>query len=189
MSSRKIIIEASGRHVHLSAQDLETLFGKGYELTPKKWLSQPGQFLSEERVKIEGPKGSFDHTGIIGPIRKESQVELSFTDARTLGVTAPIRESGDLEGTTGIHIVGPKGEINIEKGVIIAKRHIHFTPEDAEKFGVKDKQIVGVKVGGERALTFGEVVCRVSPNYATAMHIDFDEANAIAGAKEGEIVD
>jgi putative phosphotransacetylase len=189
MTSRKITIEASGRHVHLSAQDLETLFGKGYELTPKKWLSQPGQFLCEERVKIEGPKGAFDHTGIIGPLRKETQIELSFTDARSLGAAAPVRESGDLKGSTGMHIVGPKGEIDIAEGVIIAKRHIHFTPEDAEKYGVKDKQIVGVKVGGERGLTFGEVVVRVSPNYATSMHIDFDEANAIAGATEGEIVD
>lgn len=189
MSSRKIMIEASGRHVHLSAQDLETLFGKGYELTPKKWLSQPGQFASEERVAVVGPKGSFDHTAILGPVRKETQVELSLTDARALGITAPIRESGDLEGSTGIHIVGPKGEIDIDKGVIIAKRHIHLTPEDAEKFGVKDKQIVNVKVGGERGLIFGEVVCRVSEKYATAMHVDFDEANACAGATEGEIID
>jgi Propanediol utilization protein len=183
-----VIIEASGRHVHLSAQDLATLFGEGYELTPKKWLSQPGQFLCEERVGVVGPKGAFDHTGIIGPIRKQSQVELSFTDARVLGVTAPIRESGDLAGSTGIHLVGPKGEIDITEGVIIAMRHIHFTPEDAEKFGVKDKQLVSVKVGGERGLTFGETVVRVSKSYATAMHIDFDEANAIAGETEGEVL-
>lgn len=183
-----VTIEASGRHVHLSAKDLATLFGEGYELTPKKWLSQPGQFLCEERVGVVGPKGAFDHTGIIGPVRKESQVELSFTDARSIGVTAPIRESGDLDGSTGIHLVGPKGEIDLEKGVIIAMRHIHFTPEDAEKFGVKDKQIVSVKVGGDRGLIFGETVARVSASYATAMHIDFDEANAIAGATEGEVI-
>jgi putative phosphotransacetylase len=183
-----VTIEASGRHVHLSAQDLATLFGEGYELTPKKWLSQPGQFLCEERVGIVGPKGAFDHTGIIGPVRKESQVELSFTDARSIGVTAPIRESGVLDGSTGIHLVGPKGEIDIAQGVIIAMRHIHFTPEDAEKFGVKDKQIVSVKVGGERGLIFGETVARVSASYATAMHIDFDEANAIAGATVGEVI-
>lgn len=172
MLSRKITIEASGRHVHLSAQDLETLFGKGYALVPKKWLSQPGQFLCEERVKVEGPKGAFDHTGIIGPIRKDSQVELSFTDARTLGITAPVRESGDVKGSAAIRITGPKGQIDLSEGVIIAKRHIHFTPEDAEKYGVKDKQIVGVKVGGDRGLTFGEVVVRVNPTYATSMHID-----------------
>ena len=183
-----ILIEASGRHVHLSPADLETLFGKGYELTPKKYLSQPGQFISVERVQIDGPKGTFDHCGIIGPVRKQSQIELSFTDARSIGVTAPIRESGDLAGSAGVHLVGPAGEVTLTEGVVIAKRHIHFTPEDAEKFGVKDKQIVSVKVGGERGLTFGEVVCRVSSSYATAMHIDFDEANAIAGATEGEIV-
>jgi putative phosphotransacetylase len=188
MPSRKILIEASGRHVHLSKEDLATLFGEGYELTVKKMLSQPGQFACVERIKVEGPKGSFDHCGIIGPIRKQSQVELSLTDARSIGITAPIRESGDLAGSTGIHLVGPAGEITLKEGVIIAKRHIHFTPEDAEEFGVKDKQIVGVKVGGERALTFGEVVCRVSKNYATAMHIDIDEVNACAGATEGEIV-
>lgn len=188
MPSRTVIVEASGRHVHLTKENLETLFGKGYELTPKKWLSQPGQFLCEERVGITGLKGSFDHTGIIGPIRSYTQVELSFTDARSLGVTPPIRESGDIKGSAPIHIVGPKGEIDITEGVIIAKRHIHFTPEDAEKFGVKDKQIVGVKVGGERGLTFGETIVRVSKNYATAMHIDFDEANAVAGATEGEVI-
>lgn len=188
MSSPTILIEASGRHVHLSPADLETLFGKGYELKVKKMLSQPGQFLAEERIQVDGPKGSFKTCGIIGPVRKQSQVELSFTDARSIGVTAPIRESGDLAGTTGVHLVGPCGEVTLTEGVIIAKRHIHFTPEDAEKFGVKDKEIVGVKCGGERGLTFGEVVCRVSPNYATAMHIDCDEANAIAGAKEGTIV-
>ncbi|HEX2937771.1 MAG TPA: phosphate propanoyltransferase [Ruminiclostridium sp.] len=189
MESRKITIEGSGRHVHLSSQDLETLYGKGYELTPKKWLSQPGQFASEERVKIEGPKGSFAAVSILGPVRPDTQVEISFTDARTLGVTAPVRESGDVKGSAPIHIVGPKGEIDISEGVIIAKRHIHFTPEDAEKLGIKDKQNVKVKVGGERGLIFDEVVARVSPKYATFMHIDFDEANAIAGAKEGEIID
>lgn len=189
MPSRKITIEASGRHVHLSAADLETLFGKGYELVPKKYLSQPGQFLCEERVKVEGPKGAFDHTGIIGPIRKQTQVEVSFTDARTLGVVAPVRESGDLKDSAPIKITGPKGEIEISEGVIVAKRHIHFTPEDAEKFGVKNGQIVKVKVGGDRALIFDATVVRVSPSYATAMHIDFDEANAICGVKEGEVID
>lgn len=189
MESRKITIEGSGRHVHLSEQDLETLYGKGYKLTPKKWLSQPGQFASEERVKVEGPKGSFGAVSILGPVRPATQVEISFTDARTLGVTAPVRESGDVKGSAPMRITGPKGQIDISEGVIIAKRHIHFTPEDAQKYGVKDKQIVKVKVGGERALIFDEVVVRVSPKYATFMHIDFDEMNAIAGAKEGEVID
>lgn len=189
MPSRKITIEASARHVHLTTEDLEKLFGKGYKLTPKKYLSQPGQFLSEERVRIEGPKGAFDRTGILGPVRTATQVEVSLTDARSLGVVAPIRESGDIKGSGAIRIVGPKGSIDITEGVIAAKRHIHFTPEDAEKYGVKDKQIVKVKAGGERALIFDEVVVRVSPKYATFMHVDFDEANALAGATEGEIVD
>lgn len=188
MELPKVTIEGSGRHVHLSIEDLETLFGKGYQLTPKKWLSQPGQFASEERVKIEGPKGSFASVSVLGPVRPETQVEISFTDARTLGVTAPVRESGDIKGSAPIHIVGPKGEIDISEGVIVAKRHIHFTPEDAEKMGIKDKQIVKVKVGGERALIFDEVVARVSPKYATFMHIDFDEVNAISGVTEGEII-
>jgi putative phosphotransacetylase len=189
MTSRKIIIEASGRHVHLSAKDLETLFGKGYSLTPKKYLSQPGQFLCEERVKIEGPKGFFDRSGIIGPIRAETQVELSYTDERTLGVVAPVRESGDIKDSAAMTIVGPNGKVEIKEGVIIAKRHVHLTPEDAEKFGLKDKQIIKVKVGGDRGLIFDEVVARVNPSYATAMHIDFDEANAISGVTEGEIID
>jgi putative phosphotransacetylase len=189
MPSRKIIVEASGRHVHLSAEDLETLFGKGYALTVKKNLSQPGQFLCEERVKIEGPKGFFDRTGIIGPLRAETQVELSYTDERTLGITAPVRESGDLKDSAPMTLIGPNGKVEINKGVIIAKRHIHLTPEDAEKFGLKDKQIIKVKVGGDRALIFDEVVARVSQKYATAMHIDFDEANAISGVAEGEIID
>ncbi|MDR3645725.1 MAG: phosphate propanoyltransferase, partial [Clostridia bacterium] len=175
---RIIKVETSARHVHLSAEDLGILFGKDAALTLKRDLSQPGQFLSEERVSLVGPKATFDRTAILGPTRPNTQVELSFTDARALGVEAPVRESGDIAGSGSIKIVGPKGEITIKEGVIIAKRHIHFTPEDAEKYGVKDKQIVGVKVAGPRALTFGEVVVRVSPKFRTFMHIDFDEANS-----------
>lgn len=190
MSDKPITIETSARHVHLTDQDLATLFGEGYALTPKKYLSQPGQFASVERVRIEGPKRALDNVSILGPIRKATQVEISATDARTLGVTAPVRESGDIEGSAPIRIVGPKGAIDIAQGVIVAKRHIHFTPEDAEKYGVKNHQIVSVKVSGPRALVFGEVVVRVSDNFRTFMHIDTDEANAagISGNVEGEII-
>lgn len=185
-----VIIETSARHVHLTTADLAVLFGEGSSLTPKRDLSQPGQYLSEERVRIEGSKSGFDRTAILGPVRGATQVEVSFTDARALGVEAPVRESGDVKGSAGIKIVGPKGTIDITEGVIVAKRHIHVTPEDAEKFGVKNKQIVKVKVGGDRGLIFDEVVVRVSPNFRTFMHIDFDEANAagICGNVEGEII-
>ena len=186
----KIIIETSARHVHVTQQDLETLFGAGAVLTPKKDLSQPGQFACEERVTVVGPKRSLERVSILGPVRPATQVELSLTDARSIGLTAPIRESGDLAGTVGCKLVGPCGEVEITEGVIAAKRHIHFTPKDAEEFGVKDKQIVSVKVGGERGLTFDEVVVRVSEKFRARMHIDTDEANAagIAGEVEGEVI-
>ena len=187
----KVMVETSARHVHLSAADLETLFGAGYVLTNKKDLSQPGQFACVERVDLVGPKGEMKGVSILGPIRPASQVELSLTDARKIGITAPIRESGDLAGSPGCKIIGPKGEVEISEGVIIAKRHIHFTPEDAEKFGVTDKQIVSVKIDtAERATTFGDVVVRVSPKFAAAMHIDTDESNAAgcSGYIEGEII-
>ena len=177
--SKSIILETSARHLHVTREVLDILFGEGYELTPKKDLSQPGQFACEERVQIIGEKSSFPAVSILGPIRPETQVELSATDARSIGVKAPVRESGDIKGSGGCKLVGPKGEVTIEEGVIVAKRHIHMTPEDAEEFGVQDKQIVEVKVASEgRALTFGDVVVRVSPKYALAMHIDTDEANA-----------
>lgn len=186
----KFIVEMSARHVHVSEKDLEVLFGKGAKLTVKKELSQPGQFASEQRVDLIGPKKTISGVSILGPCRKETQVEVSLTDARTLGVAAPIRESGDLAGTPGITIKGPAGEITTEYGVIAAKRHIHMTPEDAEKFGVCDKDIVKVMIESERSAVLGDTVVRVSPSYATAMHIDTDEANAVAlprGA-EGYIV-
>lgn len=187
----KVMVETSARHVHLSAADLETLFGAGYELTNKKDLSQPGQFACVERVDIVGPKGEMKGVSILGPVRSASQVELSLTDARKIGITAPIKESGDIEGTPGCKLIGPKGEVELDKGVIAAKRHIHFTPEDAEKFGVSDKQVVSVKVEtAERTTTFGDVVVRVSPKFAAAMHIDTDESNAAAcsGYVEGEVI-
>lgn len=182
---KPVLIETSARHVHVSRRVLNILFGEGYELTNKKDLSQPGQFACEERVQVIGPKNSFPAVSILGPVRPETQVELSAGDARAIGVKAPIRESGDLKGSAGCKIVGPKGEVELEDGVIIAKRHIHATPEDAEKYGLADKQIVSVKVDTpERSLIFGDVVVRVSKNYALAMHIDTDESNA-AGCTPG----
>jgi putative phosphotransacetylase len=190
MSQKKVVVEISARHVHLTHEHMAILFGEGSKLTPKRDLSQPGQFLSEERVRLEGPKGAFDKIGILGPTRPNTQVEISFTDARVLGLEPPVRESGDIKGSAPVRIVGPKGYIDITEGVIIAKRHIHITPEDAQKYGVANKQIVCVKVGGERALSFDEVVVRVSPNFRTFMHIDFDEANGagIKGCVDGEII-
>ena len=177
--SKKVLVETSARHAHVSQEDLETLFGKGYELTKKKDLSQPGQFACEERIQVIGPKGSFPKVSILGPVRPETQIELSASDARSIGVDAPCRESGDVAGSGACKLVGPAGEVEISQGVIVAKRHIHATPEDAEKYGVEDKQIVSVKVESDgRSLVFGDVIVRVSPKYALAMHIDTDESNA-----------
>ena len=185
----KFLIETSARHVHVTKEVLNTLFGEGYELTVKKELSQPGQFASNERVAVIGPKGQFPAVSILGPVRPETQVELSASDARSIGVAAPIRESGDISGSGACKLGGPKGEVEISEGVIIAKRHIHATPEDAEALGVKDKEIVNVKVDSpERSLIFGDVVVRVSPKYALAMHIDTDESNA-AGVVPGMMVE
>lgn len=188
---KEVLVEISARHVHVSQADLEALFGKGYELTNKKDLSQPGQFACEEKVTIVGTKGSLK-ASILGPVRPATQVELSLTDARSIGVTAPIRESGDIANTGACKIVGPCGEIEISEGVIAAKRHIHMTVADGEKYGIKDKQIVSVKIPtADRALVFGDVVARVSDSYALAMHIDTDEANAacVPGSCIGEILD
>ena len=185
----KILIETSARHIHLSQEHLDILFGAGHELTKKKDLSQPGQYACEERVTVVGPKRELKNVSILGPTRKESQVELSLTDARSIGISAPVRESGVLEGSAPCKLVGPAGEVELEYGVIVAKRHIHITPEDAQAFGVSDKEIVKVKADSEgRSLIFDDVVVRVSPSYATAMHIDTDEANACGGATVGEIV-
>ena len=180
------IVETSARHVHVTKEALAILFGEGATLTNKKDLSQPGQFACEEKVTVVGPKGSLK-ASILGPERKDCQVELSATDARSIGVTAPVRESGDIAGSAPCKLVGPCGEVELSEGVIIAKRHIHLTPADAEELGVADKDIVWVKVNTEgRALIFGDVVCRVSPKFAAAMHIDTDESNA-AGCK-GEVL-
>ena len=179
MSGNKIVIEGSGKHCHVTRETLDTLFGKGFELEVKKMLTQPGQFATPHKVTVVGPRRSAEVT-ILGPCRKADQVELSLTDATYLGFTAPIRESGDIAGSTGCKLIGPKGEVVISEGVIIAKRHVHFTPEDAEKLGLLDKQLVKVKVDGDRMLIFDEVVVRISPDFATYMHVDYDEFNAAA---------
>ena len=187
--SNKFIVETSARHVHLTAEAVEILFGKGHTLTNKKDLSQPGQFACEEKVTVVGPKGSIK-ASVLGPTRPENQVELSLTDARTIGLVAPVRESGDIAGTPGCTLQGPCGSVDISEGVIAAKRHIHMTPADAEAIGVSDKQIVNVKLDTPRALIFGDVVVRVKDSFALAMHIDTDESNAACagGVVYGEIV-
>lgn len=190
--SKKFIVETSARHVHVTQEHLEILFGKGATLTHKKDLSQPGQFACEERVTIVGPKKEMPNVSILGPVRPDTQVELSATDARSIGIVAPIRESGDVKGSGACKIIGPKGEVEISEGVIIAKRHIHLTPETAEERNVKDKDIVWVKIETEgRKAILGDVVVRVSPNYAPAMHIDTDESNAVSAFNglEAEIID
>lgn len=185
----KFLVETSARHVHVCKETLETLFGAGYELTVKKPLSQPGQYASNERVTVVGPKRELANVSILGPCRGADQVELSATDARSIGISAPVRESGDVAGSAGCKLVGPCGEVELKEGVIVAKRHIHVTPEDAEKLGVADKEIVKVACGSEgRKLVFDDVVIRVSEKFATAMHIDTDESNACGGTSEGEIV-
>ena len=187
----KILVETSARHVHISKEHLAILFGADAELTVKKELSQPGQFACNERVTIVGPKGEMANVSILGPTRPETQVELSRTDARKVGIDAPIRESGQLDGTPGCKLIGPKGEVELTKGVIVAKRHAHIPPDVAEQWGIKDQQIVSLKVGdNERSLIFGDVVARVSASAGLAVHIDTDEANAagLNGAVEGEII-
>ena len=198
---KEILVETSARHVHVTQETLEKLFGEGFQLEVRAMLSQPGQFVSNQRVDVVGYKVNkatgekvetrIKGVSILGPVRKANQVELAATDARTLGVEALIRESGDIEGTQGIKLVGPAGEIEIEKGVICAKRHIHMTPADAEAYGVKNGDIVNVKVDtDERSLVFGDTVVRVRDDFALAMHIDTDEGNAagIKGSALGEIV-
>ena len=188
---KQFIVETSARHVHVSKQDLEILFGEGYELHAKKDLSQPGQYACEERVDVVGPKKTISAGSILGPVRPSTQVEISLTDARSIGVAAPIREAGDTVGSGACKLVGPKGEVEIAEGVIAAKRHIHMTPADAAELNVQDKEIVNVKIETEgRPPIFGDVVVRVSDKFALAMHIDTDESNAAACGRNqmGEIV-
>ncbi len=187
----KFIVETSARHVHVTAETLAVLFGEGATLTPKKDLSQPGQFACEERVSVVGPKNTLNNVSILGPVRPADQVEISATDARSIGVAAPIRESGDVAGSPGCKLVGPCGEVEISEGIIIAKRHIHMTPADAEALGVKDKQIVWVKLETpDRSAVLGDTVVRVSDQFSLAMHIDTDESNAVCGGRDltGEII-
>ncbi len=186
-----VLVETSARHVHLTDADIEALLGKGKTLTVKKMLSQPGQYASNERIELVGPKGSIKNVLILGPARKATQVEVSLTDARALGVTALIRESGDIAGTAGLKLVGPAGEIEITEGVIAAKRHIHLDPATAEQFGLKDKDTCMIKLASTaRPLVFDDVVVRVNANFAPAVHIDTDEANAAgcSGEVYGEII-
>ena len=187
----KILVETSARHIHLTAEAVEVLFGKGAELTVKKMLSQPGQFATaNEKIKLVGPKGEM-MVSVLGPTRPANQIELSYTDARALGLkNVPVRESGDVAGTPGLKMVGPAGELDVAEGAIIAKRHIHMTPADAEGLNVQNGGIVKVLIKSERTTIYDDVVVRVSPSYALAMHIDTDECNAAAAFGEvwGEIV-
>ena len=189
--ANKVLVETSARHVHVTREALDILFGEGYELTVKKMLSQPGQYASAERIDVVGPKKTLSGVSILGPVRPETQVELSLTDARSIGIAAPVRESGQIAGSGACKLVGPKGEVEISEGVIVAKRHIHMTKADAAEFGLSDKQIVSVKVdSADRSLIFGDVVVRVSDSYALAMHIDTDESNAagMAPGTMGEVI-
>ena len=183
----KLPIALSNKHIHLSQADIDVLFGQGYELTHKKDLSQPRQFACEEMVEVVGPKGS-TKMRVLGPARPESQVEVSLADARGLGIAVPVRQSGDTEGTPGCKLVGPKGGVEMTKGVIVAARHIHMSLEDAERFGVKDKDVVSVQTTGERALLFNNVLVRANAAFALEMHVDLEEGNA-AGVKNGDLVE
>lgn len=190
--SNKVLVETSARHVHITEEQIEILFGAGAKLTHKKDLSQPGQYACEERVTIVGPKKPIANVIILGPARGKAQVEVSFTDARTLGIEAPVRESGDVAGTPGCKLVGPCGEIELSEGVIIAKRHVHLDPATAEKFGLSGKQIVSLKIdnGLGRSTVYGDLVVRVNENFAPAVHLDTDESNAACafGKCYGELI-
>ena len=179
-----IPLEASGRHVHVTKEQAYTLFG--HDLTEKRPLSQPGQYLSNERVTVVGPKGEFQNVAVLGPERKEGQVEISLTDGRVLGIAPPVRLSGYIETTPGATLLGPNGQVTLHSGVIAAQRHIHMTPEDAKKFGVTDKQVVSLQTYTDRPVTFGDTVVRVSPKFATFAHLDYDEANA-CGFQPGDL--
>ncbi len=177
-------LEASGRHAHVTKEQALTLFG--HPLTPKRELSQPGQYLSNERVTVVGPKGKFENVAVLGPERPEGQVEISLTDGKVLGITPPVRQSGDVKGTPGITLIGPMGQISLAQGLIIAQRHIHMTPEDAARMGVRDKQVVSLQTYTQRPTVFQELVVRVSPQFQTYVHLDYDEANA-CGFQAGDL--
>ena len=169
-------MEASGRHVHVTKEQAQLLFG--HDLTPERPLSQPGQYLAKERVTVIGPKGKFENVAVLGPARGSAQVEISLSDGKVLGIKPPVRLSGMVKDTPGITVKGEKGELKLSSGVIAAQRHIHMTPEDADRFGVKDKQVVRLETYTDRPLVFGDTVVRVSPDFQTRVHLDYDEANA-----------
>ena len=177
-------MEASGRHVHVTKAQAQALFG--HLLTPKRELSQPGQYLAQERVTVIGPKGRLENVAVLGPERKEGQVELSLTDTRTLGIAAPVRLSGDVADTPGAVLQGNLGQVTLRQGVIVARRHIHITPEGAENMGVRDRQVVKLQTYTNRPLIFDDVVVRVSPDFQTRVHLDYDEANA-CGFQNGDL--
>lgn len=181
-------IALSNRHIHVSKKDLETLFGEGYELTHMKDLSQPGQYACDEKVDLVGPKRTIKGIRILGPVRPDTQLEVSITDAYTLGIDPMIRNSGDIKNTPGAKLIGPKGEVDIDSGIIVAARHIHMHTSDGEDFGVKDGQIVNIKTDGPRGLVFDNVLVRVHPEYALEMHVDVEEGNA-AGVRNGDLVE
>ena len=184
LGSLFVELEASGRHVHVTKEQAQILFG--HPLTPQRPLSQPGQYLAKERVTVVGPKGEFANVAVLGPERKAGQVEISLTDARTLGVEAPVRLSGEVRNTPGITLEGERGTVNLPEGVIVAQRHIHLTPEDAKKFGVQDKQVVKLQTYTARPAIFEDVAVRVSPDFASYVHLDYDEANA-CGFQKGDL--
>lgn len=177
-------LEASGRHAHITCEQAEALFG--HRLTPKRPLSQPGQYLANERVTVIGPKGEFVNVAVLGPERTEAQVEISLTDGKTLGITPPVKLSGDVKGSPGAVLKGPLGTVTLSQGVIAARRHIHMTPEKAARFGVKDKQVVRLQVYTDRPLIFDDTVVRVSSNFENYVHLDYDEANA-CGFQPGDL--
>jgi putative phosphotransacetylase len=188
MSKMMVPVGLSNKHIHLSQEDLNILFGEGFELSKMKDLSQPGQYAANEKVDVVGPKGTLKGIRILGPVRKETQVEISLTDSFVLGVNPPIKDSGDLLDSPGAKIVGPNGEVVIDRGVIVASRHIHMHTTDAENFGLADKDIVSVKVEGKRGLVFDNVLVRAHKDFALEMHLDIDEGNA-AGLKNGSMVE
>ncbi len=188
MSKKMLPAALSNRHIHLSKEDIETLFGEGYELTRKKDLSQPGQYACEEKVDLIGPKKSINGVRVLGPARPKTQIEVSLADGFVLGVKPPVRDSGDIAGSPGVKIVGPKGEVELNEGVIAAARHIHMHPDNAKEFGVEDNQRVKVRTTGERSIVFENVLVRSKDSYALEMHVDVDEGNA-AGLKNGDMVE
>ena len=179
-TSNGIPVGISNRHIHLSQEDIERLFGVGYQLTKMKDLKQPGQYAAKETVTIAGPKGSFTNVRVLGPARQSSQIEISKSDNFVLGIKAPVRESGDIANSAGLTAVGPKGAVNMESKVIVAKRHIHMTPADAIRFDVQDKEVVWIKTSGERVANLGDVIIRVDEQFSLECHLDMDEANAVS---------